>query len=221
MDPRVWRQHYDDEVPHELAFERATLVDFLRRSAERYPDRRAVVFQNRALTYAELADQVARLAGGLWALGAARGTRIAIHAPNLPQFVIGFYATLSLGAIAVPTNPIYTAPEIEHQWRDAECELAILMDYLYAQRIRPIRDRLPVRHYIVGSIPEYLRFPLNVLAPLKLRRARPPLMAPVEEGTAVHRFNTLIRHAAPAAATAISSTPGGRPASPRVPSSRT
>jgi long-chain acyl-CoA synthetase len=203
MDPRVWQQHYDDGVPHELPFARTTLVDFLRRSAERYPDRKALIFQNRSLTYAELADHVARLAGALAGLGAGPGSRIAVHAPNLPQLVIGFYATISLEGIAVPTNPIYTAPEIEHQWRDAECEFAILMDYLYAQRIHPIRERLPVRHYVVGSIPEYLRFPLNVLAPLKLRRARPPLMAPIDEGPTVHRFAALIRQAAPAPSVAI------------------
>jgi long-chain acyl-CoA synthetase len=92
----------------------------------------------------------------------------------------------------VMTNPLYVAREIEHQWFDANCEVAIVADFIYAQRIRPVRDQLPVRHYIVASIPEYLGFPLNVLAPLKLKRMRPPSYARVREGPTVHHFKRLV-----------------------------
>ena len=59
------------------------------------------------------------------------------------------------------TNPLYVEREIEHQWNDADCDVAITTDFLFAGRIAAIRSRLAVRHYVIASIPEYLRFPLG------------------------------------------------------------
>lgn len=87
--------------------------------------------------------------------------------------MIAYYATLSLGAQVVMTNPLYTPRELEHQWTDAGCRVAVVMDVLYANRIRAVRDRLPIDHYVVTSIPDYMRFPLKVLARWRLGRADP------------------------------------------------
>ena len=132
------------------------------------------------------------------------GTRVAIQLPNLPQIVIAYYAALSLGAIVVLTNPLYTPREIEHQWNDAGCELAVSMDFLYAQKLAGMRAKLGVKHFVLASIPEYLRFPLSWLAPLKLRRRKPPAIAPVPRAEGVHPFRELLRAArGPAPATTI------------------
>ena len=56
---------------------------------------------------------------------------------------------------------------------------------------------MPVKNYVIASIPEYLRFPLNLLAPLKLKRAAPPLMASVEPGDGIHFMRKLIRATPP------------------------
>lgn len=200
MDPHVWQRHYDPGVPVDLPLEDATVVDLLRRAVAAYPSRPALVFRNRALTYAELGTRVARFAGALAELGAGPGTRVAVHAPNLPQFVVAYYGTLAAGGIAVPTNPLYTGAEIVHQWTDAGCDVAVTTDWLLAHRVRPVRDRLGVRHYVVATIAEALRFPLNLLAPLKLRRLDPPLTAPVPREPGVHRLEPLLARAAAAPA---------------------
>jgi long-chain acyl-CoA synthetase len=139
-----------------------------------------------------LKDQVDRLATALAALGVTRETRVAIHLPNLPQTVIAYYAVLSLGGQVVMTNPLYVERELEHQWNDAGCELAITADFLFATRLRHIRSRLPIKHYVVASIPEYLPFPLRQIAPLKLRRMKPPAVARVAPGPGVHFFRKLV-----------------------------
>jgi len=200
MQPRLWHRVYDEGVPPTLDFDEQTLPFFLERSAREHPDATALIFLNRRLTYRQLAQEVDRCAAALSALGVARGTRVAIHLPNLPQTVIAFYAVLSLGATAVMTNPLYVEREIEHQWNDAECAVAITADFLFARRIAAIRSSLPVRQYVIASIPDYLRFPLNLLAPLRLRRATPPLIASVPTGPEVHSMRRLIRDA-----------PAGRP----------
>ena len=192
MESRVWHQFYDRVVPPSLTYEPLVLPERLARSAEAYPDAPAVLFLGARLTYRQLQDQVSRLATALAGLGVTRGTRVAIHLPNLPQTVIAYYATLSLGAQVVMTNPLYVERELEHQWNDADCQVAVTADFLYESRLRHIRSRLPVRHYIVASIPEYLPFPLRQLAPLKLRRMKPPAIARVTAGPGVLRFRRLV-----------------------------
>lgn len=197
MDERVWHRLYDDGVPAEVEFDDATLVDFLDRAAQRFPDRPALIFLNARLTYRDLKDEVDRLATALARLGVERDTRVAIQIPNVPQTVIAYFATLRLGAIAVPTNPLYTPREIAHQWNDAGAAVAVVADFIYDQRVRAIRDQLPVKQYVIASVPEYLRFPLNLLAPLKLKKQQPPLIAKLEERPGIRRFRKLVAETEP------------------------
>jgi long-chain acyl-CoA synthetase len=192
LGPRVWHRSYDPGVPPDLDFADVPLPDLFDRSAREYPDATALIFMNCRLTYRQLKVEVDRFATALAALGVERGTRVAIQLPNLPQTVIAFYGALAAGATVVMTNPLYVEREIEHQWNDAGCTVAITTDYLFASRIGPMRRRLPVQHYVVASIPEYLRFPLNLLARIKLRLATPPLAASVKAEPGVHAMRTLI-----------------------------
>lgn len=197
MEQRVWHRFYDEGIPSALEFEDITIPELLQRAARSHPDRAALIFRNQRMSYRELKDQVDRLATALAELGVTRETTVAIQLPNLPQFVIAYYAVQSLGAVATPTNPLYSPREIEHQWKDAGCAVAVLPDFIYQNRVLEIRDRLPVKHYIVASIPEYLAFPLNLLAPLKLRKQKPPLIARVQPGRGVHLFKSLTRRTKP------------------------
>jgi len=197
LEARVWHKFYDSVVPPNLVYEPLVLPERLTRSAEAYPDVVAISFLGARLTYRQLKDQVDRLSTALAGLGVTKGTRVAIHLPNLPQTVIAYYATLSLGGQVVMTNPLYVERELEHQWGDAGCELAFTADFLYASRLRHIRSRLPVKQYIVASIPEYLPFPLRQIAPLKLRRMKPAAIAHVEPGPGVHFFRKLVAASEP------------------------
>lgn len=192
-------------MPPALDFEPLTLPQFLERAAAEHGDATAVVFLNSRLTYRELKQHVDRFATALARLGVTRDTRVAIQLPNMPQTVIAYYATLSLGAQVVMTNPRYVARELEHQWTDAGCRIAVVADFAYASSIAAVRDRLPIEHYVIASIPEYLRFPLSLLAPLKLKRAQPPATAKVARGPGLHFFKRLINDTPP-------EPPGARPA---------
>ncbi|HLB36491.1 MAG TPA: AMP-binding protein, partial [Gemmatimonadales bacterium] len=126
MDPRPWHRFYDPGVPPSLEFQDLTLPQWLERAVRLHGDRPALCFVNGRLTYRELKDQVDRLATALAAMGVVRESKVAIQLPNLPQFVIAYYAIQALGAVAVPTNPTYTPREIEYQWNDAGCTVAVL-----------------------------------------------------------------------------------------------
>ncbi len=197
MEQRKWHESYDEGVPPSIDYEELTVSAMFDRSAQQHADRPAVTFLNGTLTYSQLRDDVERFATALSEMGVGKDSKVAIQLPNLPQTVIAFYATLKLGAQAVMTNPLYTPREIEHQWNDSAVTVAVLMDFLYEGRVKAMRDKVGVEHYVTASIPEYLRFPLNLLAPLKLRRQDPPMIAKVAEGDGVHHFRKLIKATSP------------------------
>ena len=194
---RPWYRFYDPGVPPTLTLEPLTVPQFLERAAAEHSDATALIFFNRRFTYRQLKDHVDRFATALERLGVTKDSRVAIQLPNLPQTVIAYYATLSLGAQVVLTNPLYTPRELEHQWTDAGCRVAIVMDALYASRIRSVRERLPIEQYVIASIPEYMRFPMNILARLKLSRTDPPRVARVVPESGIHFFGKLVRSTAP------------------------
>lgn len=198
MENKVWLKNYDQGVPENLECEDISLAGILERTAHRFPHKQALLFMNLKMSYAELKDQVDRLATAMARLGVKRESAVAIQLPNVPQTVIAFHAVQVLGARAVMTNPLYMAREIEHQWNDAGVDLAICADFLYDQKIKPIKEKLPAKNYIIASIPEYLKFPLNLLAPFKLKKAKPtPLIANIAPAPDIHFFKKLVDRTAP------------------------
>ena len=191
MDRR-WLKFYDKDVPRSLTYPSLTVPDFLRRSAERYPDQVATVFLGARLTYHELKEQVDRFAAGLADLGVGQGDRVAILLPNCPQTIIAYYATLSLGAVAVLTNPLYVERELIHQWSDAGVETAVILDRLWP-RVKKVREQTSLRRVIVTGIHDYMLFFKKLLYPLRAKRDGTWISIPRQKD--VFRFKELLRHA--------------------------
>jgi fatty-acyl-CoA synthase len=93
-----------------------TIGDNLRATAERHPDREALVVRSQGFraTYRELWQSVTDCARGLLALGVRAGDRVGVWAPNRSEWVVVQYATARIGAILVNVNPAYQAPELEY-----------------------------------------------------------------------------------------------------------
>ena len=148
MQTRPWHANYDQGVPTEIDYEPLSVVDFLERGVRDHPDAPALYFLNFRMSYAELGTAVRRFARALIDLGVTPGASVAIQLPNLPQTVIAYYGALRAGAKVALTNPLYTAREIEHQWNDAECVVAVTTDFLWDRVVRDLRPKLGVQHYI-------------------------------------------------------------------------
>ncbi len=89
-------------------------------------DRVALISRGRATTYGALREQVACLRGGLAGLGVGPGDRVALLCGNGRHFVLGYLATLGLGAVAVPLNPTSPAPEIERELATVHAKVVIV-----------------------------------------------------------------------------------------------
>jgi len=179
--PRPWLRHYDAGVPAHIEYERLTVTEALQRSAAGHGRETALSFMGARTSYASLLEQVERLACTLAELGVGPGSRVALHLPNLPQSAVAYYAALALGAQVVMTNPLYTDEELLHLWNDAGCSVAVVADWVWAGRIPRLRERLPVRHWIVASIPEALPAWKRWAARRALARRTPPRMADLSD----------------------------------------
>lgn len=190
MEDRPWFPHYEDGIPRSLDVADLTLSQVLQRSAAAWPGQDAAVFEGARLTFGELAAAADRLAASLARLGLKPGDRVAIQLPNLPQTLIAYFGVLRAGGVAVMTNPMYVAREIEHQFNDADARFAIVLDAFWINTIRPIRDHLLLEHVIVTAVKDYLPFPKNLLFPLVGKRTGLVVQVPPEPG--VHWLKDLL-----------------------------
>ncbi|CAN5310884.1 long-chain fatty acid--CoA ligase [soil metagenome] len=176
MNPRPWLASYPERVPHTLApYPERSLYGLLEDSVRGFPDAPALAFWvpgaplGKKLSYRELGEQVEQFSRVLASLGVVRGDRVGLVLPNCPQFVIAYYAALRIGAVIVANNPLYTERELAHQLSDSGIEVCVVLDVLYP-RVHSVRESVPLREVIVAKVTDYLPFPVNLLAPLKMKR---------------------------------------------------
>ncbi len=159
---RPWLRFYEPGVPATLTYPDVPLHAFLDESARKHPDVVATIFGapvgtrllDAKLTYRELNVLADRFAAGLQSLGVAPGDRVAIMLPNCPQFVVAFYGALKAGATVVPTNPLYTGPELAHQLADAGATVLVVLSRLYPLA-KSVVDQTQLKHVVVTNIKEY------------------------------------------------------------------
>ncbi|MBC7188403.1 MAG: AMP-binding protein, partial [Calditrichaeota bacterium] len=152
---RPWLASYDQPVSRTLDVPSVPITHLLSSAVAEQPQGTAIHFFGRAITYGELGSLVDRFANALHRLGVQRGERVAIALPNVPQYVIAHWAIMRLGALVVPTNPLYTERELGHQLHDSGAETVVILDLLLP-RLERIRQHLPIKHVIVASIDDFL-----------------------------------------------------------------
>jgi len=100
----------------------------LTEATDMYPDRPAIRLDELVLTYRELDERSARVAGLLAARGVEPGDRVGLMLPNVPQFPMLYYGVLRAGAVVVPMNPLLKAREIEYYLEDSGARLLFAWD---------------------------------------------------------------------------------------------
>ncbi|NEA21942.1 acyl--CoA ligase family protein [Actinomadura bangladeshensis] len=119
-----------------------TPLAFLGRSAEVFPGKTAYTYGDRRATYAELAEEVTRLANALRASGIEPGDRVAYLAPNVPELLMAHFAVPLAGAVLVAINT-RLAPEEIRYILDHSGAKALVVDAGLHPSIAPIADGLP------------------------------------------------------------------------------
>ncbi len=171
---RPWLKKYPIQIPESLTYPDVNITQFLIDSAKRYPDKPALYFMGKVMTYGQVYKAAIMFAKQLVALDIRQGERVAIMLPNCPQAVISYYAVLFAGAVVVQTNPLYVERELEFQLKDSGASAIIMLDMMYPklENIQSREDnRLPnLKHIIITSIKDGLPFPKSWLYPIKQRK---------------------------------------------------
>lgn len=186
---RTWLKSYEDGVAHNIEFPDKTLNDIVKDAIDSNPNDVAVVYFGKRITFCELGAQIDQFATALVRLGVKQGDRVAIILPNIPQYPIAHFAVLKIGAIIVPTNPLYVERELKYQINNSGAETAITLDFLYP-KLANIRSETALRHVIVTGVQHYLPQPLKLLYPLKAKKAGN--WHKVDRGPGIHFYRDLM-----------------------------
>ena len=115
-----------------------SVVDMLRKTVDKSPDHEAIVeLGGERVTFRQLWDRSARVSGGLKEAGINRGDRVAIHLGNGLDWCLAFFGTQMAGAVAVPVNTRFSAPEVEYVVTDSSSRFSFLPG-------KPLPDGRPV-----------------------------------------------------------------------------
>jgi len=179
METKPWHRHYDYNVPTTIRYPRVLAQDILQISAGTNPDKAALNFYGTEMTFWELRQQALRMANALGALGVQKGERVGLHLPNCPQYIIAYLATLSLGAIAVNLNAMYTADELKPMIENTGMTTLFTFD-LVLPAIRTVCQEVDIPRIVVTRVTDYIKG-MGVSTPEDLE---------LEEGW--HHFSTLM-----------------------------
>jgi len=191
---KPWLASYGKGVPEHLDFEEVYLTDFLEKSAARFPDNMALLFQGYKVTYRELKNMVDCFANVLAGFGIKKGDSVSILLPNVIPCVAAYYAILEIGGITVMNNPLYSDRELEHQFNNSESKLLITLDLL-GNRMIDLRPKTSIKQIIYTSIGDYLPFPKNLLFPLVAKKKK--LAADVKSAEDLYKWKEVLAGASP------------------------
>ena len=110
---RPWFAGYPDGVAKTLEpYPEKSVFSILEESARRFPDRPALAWFGRHISYRDLLREVEKCSALLAKVGVKPGDRVGLILPNSPHYVVGYYAALRIGAVVVGCNPLYTEREL-------------------------------------------------------------------------------------------------------------
>jgi crotonobetaine/carnitine-CoA ligase len=125
-----------------------TLPQVLRVQAESIPDEPFVMCADRRFTYGRAHELSNSWAAGLARLGVGRGDTVAFMMKSCPEFVLGTFGVMKLGAIWVPTNVDYKGEWLRHSLADSRARVLVL-DAELIPRVAEVAKGLPFEHVVV------------------------------------------------------------------------
>jgi fatty-acyl-CoA synthase len=156
---------WPNRIPYSLTLPKTNVYYNLEVSAKRYPKKTAIVYYGTKISYEQLLDNVNRMAGFLQReLEVSKGDRVILYMQNSPQFLVGFYALLRVGATIVPVNPMNVTSELSHYVEDSGAKVALVGQELYGQ-ISPFIQTGSLENIVVGAYSDYLEMETDLAMP--------------------------------------------------------
>jgi long-chain acyl-CoA synthetase len=191
-ESKLWYKNWPPNVPKTLTYPETPLHELLEQSAKRHPKQIAIFYLGKKITYQELDHYTDHFAAALSNLGVKQGDRVATYLPNIPQYIISYYAVSKIGAVDTAVSPLYKERELEHQINDSGAETLIFLDMLYPI-VKAVKEKTKLKNLIAASIGEYLPSAKRIIGSL-LGRV-PSHRVPKQTG--IYHFKELLESAPP------------------------
>ena len=190
-----WLEQYPAGVPATVAVDQyGSLVELLDEAFRRHARRDAAECLGVRLSFAQIDAQAQALAAWLQGQGVAKGDRVAVMMPNLPQYMVAIAGILRVGAVVVNVNPLYTARELAHQLKDAEAKTILVLEN-FAHTLEEVIDETPVQRVVLCAMGDSLGFWKGRFVNLAVRHLKkmvPEFRLPTDRGRSVIRFNAAL-----------------------------
>lgn len=161
---KIWLKNYPKGVSPEVDLSKyGSLVDIYEESIRMFSSKKAFTNMGVSLTFTELDEKVDQFASFLQnELKLKKGDRIAIQMPNVLQFPIILFAALKVGLTVVNTNPLYTAKEMQHQFKDSGAKAIVILAN-YAHLLESILKNTSIESVVVTEIGDLFPTPKRIL----------------------------------------------------------
>jgi len=184
---RPWLAQYPAGVPADVKTDAyASLVELMEESFRKYRDLPAYRFMGKKLTFGQVDDLSRALAAWLQAQGLARGDRVAIMMPNVPQYPVAVAAILRAGYVVVNVNPLYTPRELEHQLKDSGAKVIFIVEN-FASVLQQVLSAVPTKKVVLASMGDLLGLIKGTLVNHVVRNVKK--MVPTFQITGALKFN--------------------------------
>ena len=141
-------------LPKELYYPQVPLFSIAETSAKYYPEKTAIDYYGKEITYAELQRDIISLATALKQMGVEKGDRVAVYLQNSPHFCISFFGIMRANAVVVPLNPMLLEHELSFLLQDSGSKVVIAAEDLLP-RVEAVKEQCSIE-IIVASYKDYL-----------------------------------------------------------------
>ncbi|MBU4174052.1 MAG: AMP-binding protein [Actinobacteria bacterium] len=152
---KPWLKNYDENVPPTLEYEEKTFSEKFQETVEKYPDKTAIIYMGKKITYREIDLLGNQLADYLIKSGLKPGDMVGLHMPNIPAHYISLVGVQKAGCISTGLSPLLTAHEMEHQLNDSGAKMIISIDIMF-EKIAEVADKTDFSTVVVTEIADFL-----------------------------------------------------------------
>lgn len=183
--------NYPPHLTWEIGVPEYPLHHIFEQAAKKFPKRVCLDFLDATLTYEQVERLINKAACGLQGLGVGKGTRVGLLLPNVPYYVIFYYAILKVGGVVVNLNPLYAPRELEHMINDSGMDIAITLDLkMIYDKLGAMLDKTPLKKVVVCKLANALSGVKRLLYPL----LKAPEVARIPNNDKHVRYESLINN---------------------------
>ncbi|MGD9974406.1 MAG: AMP-binding protein [Desulfatirhabdiaceae bacterium] len=187
---KPWTTHYDANVPATLTYEEKTFAQLFRKTVETFPDKTALIYMGKRLTFRDIDAISNRIAQYLIQNGLKPNDVIGLHMPNIPAHYIAVIGVQKAGCISTGLSPLLTPAEMAHQITDSGLKMIFTVDVLF-EKIAEIAAKTPFTTVVVSEIADFLPGIKRMLGKL-LKKIPTGNVRPLP-GKTVKRFTDILK----------------------------